>query len=675
MRKEILSAGLFITGLVLLVVTSILVYREWGPSDNKALTGNTYYLSPNGNDSANGSAGSPWKTFTKANNTLKSGDTVILKDGVYPGYQKITVSGTTWKAENQHKAILDGGFSPADLQGTWDKFPEKYDSKCTVRFGEFPAWTNLLSVSGSSDVIVDGLFLRNSCGRGLLVKSAKSATSSNVTIKNNLIDFTFFAGMLGGKVDNLQIINNTFTRTSFNDQYSRKEGQNGRNYSVNAMNFALGKNGLFKGNTIAWSHGEISVGVGAQGAIVEDNTLVGVKNFMYSNNEQNTIVRNNLFYGLEEKHYPNTFLGSMGSRDGVDWRTVFRNEVGDNVPKGNRNKNIAFYNNIFFNVSLFMSGDHQGEVSNTENVYFAHNTFIAATGTRRLFDLTFSPKDGQNPFLSATFENNIFYKGKNPDTMIQASYDGGDKIIFRNNLWPTDVTNTVKGPGDIYTNDPGMVNPNLLATIKAPGISDATVDLAPINALRDNAFTNNLKLKAYSPAINAGNSNSTVVGDIPASILRLAKEGDFNGNQTSDVPDIGAFEYNGSDSVLFTQTPTPVVTNTPSPTPTTGVPVTITPTVTPTIGILSLTPTTPVTGNICGKADVDGDGRFNIADFAEFAKSYGMGTNICADKDVDYGPCGGRDVNKDGKLNIADFGGAGIGFAQRYYPKMSCAIN
>ncbi len=88
----------------------------------------------------------------------------------------------------------------------------------------------------------------------------------------------------------------------------------------------------------------------------------------------------------------------------------------------------------------------------------------------------------------------------------------------------------------------------------------------------------------------------------------------------------------------------------------------------------SVTDTPPPSGNICGKADTDGNGRFTIADFAQFAQMYGMGKNICADKDVDYGPCGGRDVNKDGKLNIADFGGAGIGFAQRYYPKTSCAL-
>jgi hypothetical protein len=107
-------------------------------------------------------------------------------------------------------------------------------------------------------------------------------------------------------------------------------------------------------------------------------------------------------------------------------------------------------------------------------------------------------------------------------------------------------------------------------------------------------------------------------------------------------------------------------------TPPTPIADTVTPTVTG--SVITPTPSSPTSENICGKSDINGDGVFTIADFAEFAKAYGVGANTCADKDVDYGSCGGRDVNKDGKLNIADFGGAGIGFAQRYYPKMSCAL-
>ncbi len=87
----------------------------------------------------------------------------------------------------------------------------------------------------------------------------------------------------------------------------------------------------------------------------------------------------------------------------------------------------------------------------------------------------------------------------------------------------------------------------------------------------------------------------------------------------------------------------------------------------------AMTPT-DITGNRCGKADTDGDGRFTIVDFVQFALAYGIGKNTCVDKDEDYGPCGGRDVNRDGKLSIQDFGEPRIGFAQRYYPKTSCAL-
>jgi hypothetical protein len=139
-----------------------------------------------------------------------------------------------------------------------------------------------------------------------------------------------------------------------------------------------------------------------------------------------------------------------------------------------------------------------------------------------------------------------------------------------------------------------------------------------------------------------------------------------------------------SDNPVNTNTPTPSgLPNTPTPLPSTTQSVTPVFTPTPTVSTSvtqspatpTITPSELIIGNICGKADIDGDGRFNISDFAEFAKAYGVGSNSCADKDLDYGPCGGRDVNKDGKLNIADFGGQGIGFAQRYYPKLSCVVN
>ena len=43
----------------------------------------TYHVAANGNDSNNGSDGSPWKTIQRAANTAKAGDLVIVQPGRY----------------------------------------------------------------------------------------------------------------------------------------------------------------------------------------------------------------------------------------------------------------------------------------------------------------------------------------------------------------------------------------------------------------------------------------------------------------------------------------------------------------------------------------------------------------------------------------------------------------
>ena len=180
-------------------------------------------------------------------------------------------------------------------------------------------------------------------------------------------------------------------------------------------------------------------------------------------------------------------------------------------------------------------------------------------------------------------------------------------------------------------------------------------------ALRDN--NNIVVLNTVSKFIRWTNKSTgaTVVKDMIEEEINGTVTAKFRSDKAVSIIKRGEVDFSVWD--LGNTTPPPPITNTVTPTPT-GINSTVTP-----------TPSNPISGNVCGKADVNGDGRFNITDFAEFARAYGTGSNTCADKDVDYGVCGGRDVNKDGKLNIADFGGAGIGFAQRYYPKMSCAIN
>ena len=114
-----------------------------------------------------------------------------------------------------------------------------------------------------------------------------------------------------------------------------------------------------------------------------------------------------------------------------------------------------------------------------------------------------------------------------------------------------------------------------------------------------------------------------------------------------------------------TATTIPTVSN-PSSTPVTNPSVTPTPSprlsITPTI----VTPTSP-TSIVCGPADLDGNGKFGLYDFSNFAKKYKVS---CTDSNQYYGPCAGIDHDRDGKVTISDFSS----FARRYYPLQSCAL-
>ncbi|HRN85837.1 MAG TPA: DUF1565 domain-containing protein [Candidatus Dojkabacteria bacterium] len=659
MREKAVVLGLFSLGIFLLAITAFLFYQDRAPQDDSAAS--VYYLSPNGNDSNNGSNSSPWKTISKAMSSISAGDTVILKDGTYSAYFNINKPNTTWRAENKHKAIIDGGFGPGLLNGEWKNIVSAWDSKCK----NIGMWSPLVAVS-ADNVEVEGLFLRNSCGRGVLV--AENVNYSKFL--NNRIDWTFVSGFyVSGKTKGLQMINNELTRISFNDQYTVYTSND---YNVNISIHMSGEDMVVRGNIIAWGRGEIAM-TGSRNLLFEDNIIIGNKNNFYNGWADGVIVRNNLFWAPESQLNPNTHWEKKNGNEN-DWHISSRNEKDarwGNYASGLNN--VAYYNNIILNNSFLFSGYHKDYSSNTTNVYFGHNTLVTGKETNDLFNIVFAPRDGSDSKITGLIENNIFDVSKDPSATIKAALSGNDDLVFRNNILPASAQSNTKGPGDIYTTNPELQNSLVQLNYPIPAIGAATVDMTALRAAVD---LNNYRLKQSSPAINAGISTTT---HTTYQIPQLAKSQDFFKNSRVGNPDIGAVEYGG---VYNTSTPTPLVTATQvqtSPTPTTSLG--STPTLTPTLTLkptpplaASNTPTPPITGNICGKADIDGDGKFSIADFAEFAKSYGTGKNTCADKDVEYGSCGGRDVNRDGKLNIADFGAAGIGFAQRYYPKLSCAI-
>jgi hypothetical protein len=86
----------------------------------------TYYMAPNGSDSAGGSLSSPWKTLDASLPKLSSGDTLILRGGTYfeTGIT-IDVQGTasspiTIRAMDGESPVIDGGFQQFRTPGNDD---------------------------------------------------------------------------------------------------------------------------------------------------------------------------------------------------------------------------------------------------------------------------------------------------------------------------------------------------------------------------------------------------------------------------------------------------------------------------------------------------------------------------------------------------------------------------
>lgn len=140
----------------------------------------TYYVSPNGSDSNPGTGSAPWRTLSKAAQTLIAGDTVYIKNGTYIEQVIPTQSGLpgreiTYAAFPGHTPVLDG-------------------QALSVANGD---WGGLFWIKDKSHINVRGLRIRGSAlisGNpgiaGILV-----ANSDNITLENNIISNTRSSGI------------------------------------------------------------------------------------------------------------------------------------------------------------------------------------------------------------------------------------------------------------------------------------------------------------------------------------------------------------------------------------------------------------------------------------------------------------------------------------------------
>lgn len=273
-----------------------------------------YYVATTGNDSANGSSATPWRTLQKAGNTVAAGDTVIVRAGTYVGFST-TRSGTannriTYQAE---PGVLING-KPTNQS----------------------AFNGYLNLEGASYVTIEGFTVNagapNAPGSnyGSGRAGIRSVENTNVIIRNNRIDYSSWWGILTGNSVNLLIENNYITNTQIQHgiyvansadnptlKYNRIEGSRGAGIQINADKDLPGdgiiSNARVEGNVLLNNCSGESSSLNLNGvessvivnnliasqfrngiAMYQDNQTAGTKNNLVANN---TII-GSAYYGI-----------------------------------------------------------------------------------------------------------------------------------------------------------------------------------------------------------------------------------------------------------------------------------------------------------------------------------------------------------------------------------------
>jgi Right handed beta helix region len=154
--------------------------RTATPSATPTSGGSTFYVSPSGNDSADGSSGSPWRTIQKAADTLAAGQTATVLAGNYPERISVTSSGTAAKPITLQAASgTDVRVQGFDISGSYwvlNGFDISTQSNDSHGYGVY------VTGSASHDTI-SGNYIHELCLDGVMT----DPSTSNISILGNRI--------------------------------------------------------------------------------------------------------------------------------------------------------------------------------------------------------------------------------------------------------------------------------------------------------------------------------------------------------------------------------------------------------------------------------------------------------------------------------------------------------
>ncbi|MGI6543679.1 MAG: hypothetical protein ACOX44_11570 [Limnochordia bacterium] len=180
-----------------------------------------FYVAPNGNDAAAGSADQPWQSLQKASTAAQAGDTVIFLPGTYSGVLAPHNSGTatapiTYKAQQQHTAVFVGTGS-----------------------SQLP-----ISIQGVKHIQIEGLRIEPVSERAgwVEIKNASHIRLANLIMQNTLAGSPLFVS----DSQQIQILDSVIRRFAPDVERTRTTS-----VTTNLVRFVNCKHVLFAGNSIS----------------------------------------------------------------------------------------------------------------------------------------------------------------------------------------------------------------------------------------------------------------------------------------------------------------------------------------------------------------------------------------------------------------------------------------
>ncbi|MGA7622904.1 MAG: DUF1565 domain-containing protein [Candidatus Acidiferrales bacterium] len=492
----------------------------------------TYYVSASGNDANSGSITSPWRTIQHAANSVKAGDTVYVRAGVYNEVVSIPASGSasagsiTFSSYPGELASIDGtGLSIPNAQ--WGLVTIENQSYITINGFEIRNY----STSSTKDVPI-GIYI---LGAGRYLQITNNHIHNIATTAKgcaaNAFGMTVYGTQAPNSISNLMITGNEIDHTTTGCSETLS-------VDGNVENFTITNNLIHDDNNIAI--GAIGFeGVAPVGSMCGSELCDRARYGEISHNIVYNITSNsNPAYGSGSNNHSYGADGIYidgGTEITIERNLVHNTDIGIEMSSENPGKQtpgvekadyITTRNNVIYqsnSVGITIGGYAKGK-GGTDHCNIVNNT---------LYDDD-TAKTGEGEFqiqwyaTNNIFENNILYAGAQGIFVYDYTTSEPNPAVLDYNLYYSTVgaskgmwtwqKKTYTGYSSYLSstgNDshsPPFLNPEFISQASQP----------------------NLDLRSNSPAIAAGaNLGSSVVGTV-----------DFAGNprvQGGEI-NIGAYE-------------------------------------------------------------------------------------------------------------------------------------